>query len=167
MKALLFSFFALSLTTVAMADVPEIRAKEVTCAELQQNIANYKEVTVLYRPFLFMNRLTVNSEIECGASADKKQAFFKTKDEKSCAAGFFCEERPVVIIHSDPYPHGPISHPHPGPIHHPGPISHPHPTPHAPRGDHYNPHPGGSHAPHAPRGDHYNPRPNRCHGRSC
>jgi hypothetical protein len=102
MKKLMLGLFAISLASPTFADTPVIRAKKVTCQELQDSVRNYGTVTVTTKSFIFTKKLDVSHEIECGANLLKKQAFFDTSDVEDCAAGFYCARRPVVVVDHEP-----------------------------------------------------------------
>ncbi|MES2526099.1 MAG: hypothetical protein V4598_03405 [Bdellovibrionota bacterium] len=151
MKKLILSALTLVLSTSAFAEIPEIRAKNVTCQELQEAVLNYGTVTVLTKAFLSTKRLTVAREIECGGRSIKTQAVFKTSDVSACAAGLYCKAEPTVIIVVDHEPRHDRYHPRP---HRPAPHR-PTPTP-RPRPD--RPHRVPDHHNPGPR---YNPRPSQ------
>ncbi len=163
MKKLILSALSIVLASSAFAEIPEIRAKNVTCQELQEAVLNYGAVTVVTKPFLFTKRLTVVREIECGLRSMKTQAFFKTSDVSECAAGLYCQSEPIVIVVIDHEPRHDRYHPRP---HRPAPHrpdrpqrpDRPHRVP-----DHHNPGPR-----YNPRPDHDRPsRDHGCHGRRC
>ncbi len=161
MKKTFLILSTLLFANIALADIPEIVAKNVTCQELKDQLANYKEIIVVKKKLLGSKRTRVSSEIECRAGTVKLAGVFKTSDVDTCVVGVRCKSVAPVVIHSGPvrpHHHGRvIIHRH-GPIHRPviirpiphRPIPHTRPAPHAPRGPRYNP-----------------PRPSRCHGRVC
>ncbi len=152
MKNLMFGLFALSLAIPALADTPVIRAKKVTCQELQDAVRNYGAVTVTTKPFLFLKRLDVSQEIECGSSLVKRQAFFNTSDMNDCAAGVYCASRPIVIDHDHRRPDHRPTRVERRPSHRPPRIEH-RPSPRPPRVERPTPRP--------PRVERPTPRPPR------
>lgn len=163
MKTLLLSVLALAFSTSLFAEIPEIRAKKVSCQELQDAVRNYGQVVVLSKGFLSTKRLLVSQDTECGGREVKTQAFFKTSDLSACAAGVYCKSEPVIIVvdHHHPRHDRPrwrnTYRPRPTPTYRPRPTPtyRPRPTPtYRPRDpsripNRYNP------------GPRYNPRPDR------
>lgn len=167
----MISLFLLLLAAAAQAEIPEVRAKQVTCEELQATLLNYGTITVVTKPFIFAKRLTVSTDIICGAGEDKVQAIFKTADGIQCAAGFHCEERDVYVPHPTPYPrprpdyrpyprHRPDYRPSPRPR--PDYRPSPRPQPRPDRGPRYNPPSSGR-----DRGPRYNPPGGGCRRGNC
>lgn len=159
MKTLLLSALALAFSTSLFAEIPEIRAKQVSCQELQDAVRNYGQVVVLSKGFLSTKRLLVSQDIECGSREVKTQAFFKTSDLSACAAGVFCKSEPVIIVVDTHHPRHDrprwrtTYRPRPTPTYRPRPTP-TYPRPHRPHDpsripSRYNP------------GPRYNPRPDR------
>ncbi len=151
--------FLILASAVAHAEIPEVRARNVTCAEIQQTLASYSTITVVTKPFIFAQRLTVSVDIACADYQAKTQAYFNTADLNDCPVGFYCADRVVYTPAPNPGPYYP--RPNPGPYYpNPNPGHYyPHPTPGPSHGGggHYNPpHPG-------EHGGHYNP-PSGGHG---
>lgn len=94
--------FVLAITLLAsafaFADVPVVVARQVTCQELKDTVANYGTVKVKGRFLRLPTTTVVEREVKCGFRETKYAGIFKTKDIRNCHAGFFCRRD---IEHND------------------------------------------------------------------
>lgn len=82
---------ALALITAhAQADVPEIMAKNVKCADLQAALVKNKSITVVKSFLGIKKRLTVEVKADCDYDESNETAYFKTLDDKFCEVGEYC-----------------------------------------------------------------------------
>lgn len=83
---------ALALITAhAQADVPEIMAKNVKCADLQAELVKNKSLTVVKKFLGIKKRLTVEVKADCDYDETNETAYFKTLDDKFCEVGEYCK----------------------------------------------------------------------------
>ena len=82
---------ALALVSIhAHAEVPEIMAKNVTCAEIKAELVKYKSLTVVKSFMGIKKRLDVELKADCDYDENAEAAYFKTKDVKYCEVGEYC-----------------------------------------------------------------------------
>jgi hypothetical protein len=95
MKAIIL-LSALMLSSLAIAEVPSFVAREVTCAELQENLANYKVIAVVTRPLRIKTTTIARSEAgNCGIWEYPSKYVVGTKDIKNCRVGVTCVARTI------------------------------------------------------------------------
>lgn len=88
--ALIFALFSFQ----TFAEVPEVLAKNMTCAELRDSLANYRTLTVVSKVLLFKKRLTIYQVANCSYDERVQSATFKTSTDRYCSVGEFCETIP-------------------------------------------------------------------------
>jgi hypothetical protein len=87
---------ALALITAhAQADVPEIMAKNVKCADLQAELVKNKSLTVVKSFLGIKKRLTVEVKADCDYDETNETAYFKTIDDKFCEVGEYCKAESI------------------------------------------------------------------------
>lgn len=87
-----FIFLAVLFTTSAFA-TPIVTARNVTCQELQDLVANYKSVEVKSRFLGIPTSVIVKDRVNCFPEEVRTNGVFRTQDKLSCIAGEYCTRR--------------------------------------------------------------------------
>ncbi len=101
MKLILLSLVLGLWSAFSHAETPEINARQVTCKELEDFVAQYKDVDVIHKGIFRMKVTNVTlDEREC--SSDEKTIVwaFKTRDVRNCEVGKYCKQRIRVVFDS-------------------------------------------------------------------
>lgn len=93
MKLILPLMLLASVT--AHAQTLEVRASQVTCAELQRTLAENGALIVVKKILFFKDKTFVRHSDSCSSDQYKKTFTFKTIDEKHCEAGEICRYIPT------------------------------------------------------------------------
>lgn len=91
MKKMFLLVSAFVMSSGAFAAAPEVWAKQVSCQELKDTLANYGEVTIKSRLFGLTNSTTVYLGVNCGPYQREVSAYFSVKDTRFCQVGSYCQ----------------------------------------------------------------------------
>lgn len=97
----LTALIVLMMCGSAIAEVPTIRASKVKCQELKDAIEKYGTVIVKTKVLLFTSSKHVEHKANCSTDQYTRNYSFKTKDNKACVAGEWCENPYVYTGSSD------------------------------------------------------------------
>lgn len=89
MKVLALALVMMSGT--AIADVPEIVAKNVSCSKLKAEVEKYGSATIIKKALGIKKRYYVHHSVSCSSDERKVYGEFKTKTNKNCQVGQWCK----------------------------------------------------------------------------
>ena len=87
---IIFILFSLTISAYSLADVPVIEARQVTCQELKETLANYGTIKVRSKFLRLSNTRQVSTSVDCPAGKHEEIGVFRAKDKRHCQVGVYC-----------------------------------------------------------------------------